>query len=511
MKKIKFLIVLILGILSLFILTGCGQKETTVGIVASPKEFVFAGNFDDTKLDVYKVYNTGRVAKYDELRFNIKDTTNPNIKEVEVIDNLEEKFTDSFKVLVNKESAVINFGEEFYGITYKKLEIPFNEQKEFREYLFVNGIGGYFDFKNFTKGVEVKLIKSKDEVKVLSFNNYIENTIKIKQRKDFDLLSFEEKIKFKKQNKDNTVEFLENNGKNFSDARYNVLDNKEVINTYLVNLQHPELSSKIQFKVFVVGGEKPIHKNVFGWFDYISVSWIGWLMGLLSFGGIFGLGILFTTIIIRSLAWPIYAKTNGMSSKMAQVQPEMEKIKQKYAGRTDKESQRQMQMETMQVYRKNKIGFGSMLLPFVQMPIFIAMYNTVRRILIHGGYYTDQVLNTKFLGVDLAIGSHWTSYILAAIVGVTMLLIQFVGMYKPKYQREKQRKNQQQDKQAKNSGRMMMIVSLVMVIMMVVFSYRDNAMAMYWIFGNIFSLFQVCLYKYIDYRKHLKKEDKELI
>ena len=131
--------------------------------------------------------------------------------------------------------------------------------------------------------------------------------------------------------------------------------------------------------------------------------------------------------------------------------------------------------------------------------------------MIHGGYYTDQVLNTKFLGVDLAIGSHWTSYILAAIVGVTMLLIQFVGMYKPKYQREKQRNNKQQDNQAKNTGRIMIIVSLVMVIMMVVFSYRDNAMAMYWIFGNIFSLFQVCLYKYIEYRKHLKKEDKELI
>lgn len=39
-------------------------------------------------------------------------------------------------------------------------------------------------------------------------------------------------------------------------------------------------------------------------------------------------GIIFTTIIVRTIAWPIYAKQNSTSLKMTLIQPEMEKFKE---------------------------------------------------------------------------------------------------------------------------------------------------------------------------------------
>ena len=54
--------------------------------------------------------------------------------------------------------------------------------------------------------------------------------------------------------------------------------------------------------VIAVGGEKPIHAKSANWFDYLLVIPVGFIMQLFSFGGIYGLGIIFATIIIKTLA-----------------------------------------------------------------------------------------------------------------------------------------------------------------------------------------------------------------
>ena len=73
-------------------------------------------------------------------------------------------------------------------------------------------------------------------------------------------------------------------------------------------------------------------------------------------GGSFVFGLFFTTIIVRTLAWPIYAKTNDMSLKMTVAQPELNRIQAKYANRKDPQSQHRMQQEMMAVYKKYKIN-----------------------------------------------------------------------------------------------------------------------------------------------------------
>ena len=96
-----------------------------------------------------------------------------------------------------------------------------------------------------------------------------------------------------------------------------------------------------------------------GLFGYILVWPIAWVMHLI--GSIFpsanfAWGLLFVTLIVRTLAWPIYAKTNDMSVKMALAQPEMNRIQAKYANRQDPQSKQRMQQEMMAVYKKYKIN-----------------------------------------------------------------------------------------------------------------------------------------------------------
>ena len=59
------------------------------------------------------------------------------------------------------------------------------------------------------------------------------------------------------------------------------------------------------------------------------------------------MGVLFATIIVRTICWPIYAKSNDYMLKMQLLNPELQRLQQKYALRKDPEAQQQMQMEMM--------------------------------------------------------------------------------------------------------------------------------------------------------------------
>ena len=53
---------------------------------------------------------------------------------------------------------------------------------------------------------------------------------------------------------------------------------------------------------------------------------IMWVIGKTIGFGNYPLTIILSTLVVRTIAWPIYAKTNDMQLKMQLVQPEMEKI-----------------------------------------------------------------------------------------------------------------------------------------------------------------------------------------
>jgi len=268
------------------------------------------------------------------------------------------------------------------------------------------------------------------------------------------------------------------------------------------------------FNEFIGTGDKPINADAANWFDYILIIPVAFVMQLFAgiFGNSFAVGILVTTILVRSVAWPIYAKSNDMTMRMSLAQPDIQKLQNKYATRKDPQSQQMMQMEMMQLYKKHKIGVGGCLMPLLQMPIFIAMYQVVRRITIAGGMYVDKVSNFNLLGIDLSLGSQGilsASGILALIVGVTMFLLQHISQKKPSY--AKNTGTQVKTGQGANTEQTMKMVSYFMVIMMVTFAYSSNALAFYWVIGNIYSIGQTLINRKINEKKHEQLKQKELL
>ncbi|MDR2822124.1 MAG: membrane protein insertase YidC [Acholeplasmatales bacterium] len=264
----------------------------------------------------------------------------------------------------------------------------------------------------------------------------------------------------------------------------------------------------IDFNGYVSGGELPITTKDMPFIDYILVLPISWILQFVAFGSL-AIGIIITTIIVRSLAWPIYAKSNDMTLKMNIAKPEMDRVQEKFKNRKDPQGQQQMQMEMMQVYKKYKINFFGCLMPILQMPIFLAMYQVVRRIALEGGMYADKVSNRSFLGIDLASPINVFNYIFAGIVGVTMFLLNYISQKKPKYAKNTY-SNDTKTSQAAQTEKTMKMVSYMMVIMMVFFSYQSKELAFYWIIGNLYSLGQTVINKKINEAKHFKMENKFL-
>ena len=134
-----------------------------------------------------------------------------------------------------------------------------------------------------------------------------------------------------------------------------------------------------------------------GWFVWILVRPIAFFIDRFSIGGFLGLGIILTTLMVRTIAWPVYAKTNDMSLKMTLAQPEMARIQAKYANRQDPVSQQKMQREMMAVWKKYKINpLGCLVAPLIQFPLFMAMYNAVQRY--PNGAYSDFPEGHKYFG-----------------------------------------------------------------------------------------------------------------
>ncbi len=226
---------------------------------------------------------------------------------------------------------------------------------------------------------------------------------------------------------------------------------------------------------------------------------LAWITNLA--GGYYWLGLLIFTILIRSIGWPIYAKTNSFSTNMAKVQPELDKLNKKYEGKTDQNSKMKQQMEIRQIMKKNHVSMWGCLLPFAQMPIFFAVYQVVQRFPLTPLYAN---VNYKFLFTTFAMNygqasGHW---LLAILVGITMIGSQLLSTYMAKrVQRKKANfytaKNQQ-------SNKSMLIMMIVMTVMMVVFAWNSSGIAFYWIIGNIYQIGQT----FISKLQEEKKEEK---
>ena len=251
----------------------------------------------------------------------------------------------------------------------------------------------------------------------------------------------------------------------------------------------------------------------FAWMQWIVTKIAELTVGISRFAGDHYIVGLFTvTLLIRIVGWPIYSKSNAMSSNMQIAQPEMNRVQEKYRDKKDEASQRQMQQEMMQVYKKYNINPLGCLLPFLQMPIFVALLLVVRRLtkterfqdLDYNFFVVDfQGASPLGAGVAFSFADHWVNILLAAIVGTTMYFYQRYAMSKPEYLQNKKYDSAKQQQ----SQQTMKYMTYFMVIMLTSIAFTNIGIAVYWIIGNLFQFLQTYVNRKKNYKRHFENNN----
>ena len=90
-----------------------------------------------------------------------------------------------------------------------------------------------------------------------------------------------------------------------------------------------------------------------------------------------GLSIILFTIVIRLLLWPLVRKQLHHTKAMRKLQPELKKLKKAASG--DRQKEARMQME---LYKEHGVKpFSTIGTLIVQIPIFIALYQAVSKLI----------------------------------------------------------------------------------------------------------------------------------
>ena len=234
-----------------------------------------------------------------------------------------------------------------------------------------------------------------------------------------------------------------------------------------------------------------------GFFDFILTYPIA--RGILFISNMLGnvaWGVVGMTIFINILILPIMIKSTESTQKMQLIQPEMERIQRKYAGRKDQASQMRQTAEIQALYKKHNISMLSSFSTFLTLPIMLAVWQAVQRV--------EILYNSTLFGLKLGITpisaiteGEWAYIVIVALVGLTQYFaIEINNIMLKRNPRYKVSKQQQS----------MKTMNIVMTVMIVWFAVSmPTAMSLYWITTSLITIARTV---YIQLYHIEKKKDK---
>ncbi|MCC7321237.1 MAG: membrane protein insertase YidC [Rubellimicrobium sp.] len=121
------------------------------------------------------------------------------------------------------------------------------------------------------------------------------------------------------------------------------------------------------------GVEGFINSIDWGWFSFITKPMFWLLHNLHALIGNMGWAIIALTFVIKALVLPLAYKSYVSMARMKELQPEMEKLKER-AG----EDKQALQQGMMKLYKDNKVNPAAGCLPvLIQIPIFFSLYKVI--------------------------------------------------------------------------------------------------------------------------------------
>ncbi|MCD7948732.1 MAG: YidC/Oxa1 family membrane protein insertase [Erysipelotrichaceae bacterium] len=234
-----------------------------------------------------------------------------------------------------------------------------------------------------------------------------------------------------------------------------------------------------------------------GWFDFLlTIPIAKGILFITDLTGNVAWGVIALTIFINLLILPIMIRSTVSSQKMQLLQPEMEKIQRKYAGRNDQASQMRQSAEIQALYKKNNVSMWSSLITFITLPIMLAMYQAVQRIevLYSSTFLTLQLGPTP---MNMITSGHWQYIIVVSLVGLCQYFAIEINNIMARRSKKYRRTQQEQS---------MKTMNYVMIAMIVWFSLSlPTAMSLYWITTSIITVIRtVFIQLYV-----IEKDDKK--
>lgn len=197
----------------------------------------------------------------------------------------------------------------------------------------------------------------------------------------------------------------------------------------------------------------------YGWLWPVS-QFLYWLLSMIhGWIGNWGWAIVFLTILVKAAFFQLSATSYKSMAKMRTVMPEMQRIKEQYAGDRAKQSQAMMEL-----YKKEKINpLGGCLPILVQMPVFIALYYCLME--------SVELRHAPWLGWirDLSVMDPY--FVLPLIMGVTMFVQQHLNPAPP------------DPMQAK-------VMKIMPIVFTVMFLWFPAGLVLYWVVNNTLSILQ---------------------
>ncbi len=197
----------------------------------------------------------------------------------------------------------------------------------------------------------------------------------------------------------------------------------------------------------------------FGFFSVIATPLLHVLKFFYTYVGNYGIAIILITVIIKLLFWPLTQKSYASMKGMQKLQPQMQKIREKY--KNDKE---RLNREMMELYKTHRVNpLGGCLPMVVQIPVFFALYRVLLSSieLRHAGF--------AFWLTDLSAKDPY--YITPLIMGVTMFI------------QQRMTPSTMDPKQAK-------IFMLMPVVFTFLFLNFPSGLVIYWLVNNLLTILQ---------------------
>jgi len=201
---------------------------------------------------------------------------------------------------------------------------------------------------------------------------------------------------------------------------------------------------------------------------------VGWLLSsIYDLIGNYGITLIVFTLIVKVCLYPLYSKQIKSTARMAQVQPKMKALQQKYAN--DKQT---LNMKLSEMYKEEKFNPAAGCLPMlIQMPIIFGTFALLRNPLAY--LQSDEMLfavHESFLWmVDLSQPDKWILPILAGIA--TFISFRMTSQ-------------QQSAAQPGGMGSMMKMMQYFFPVMIVLMGRSFSAgLTIYWFVGQFIQIF----------------------